>query len=113
MLLPTLAHDAPAPRPPAPCCAAARPDGEDSPGARDYLTATPSSAATAPRARSVAVGALAEAAAGHPSHVTDPATPSGEPVALGRDEIRERLSANLCRCGAYPRIADAVEDVIP
>ncbi|MGZ3103037.1 (2Fe-2S)-binding protein [Streptomyces sp. H72] len=59
-----------------------------------------------------AVGVLAEAAAGHPSHVTDPRAPSGEPVALGRDEIRERLSGNLCRCGAYPRIADAVEDVI-
>jgi xanthine dehydrogenase YagT iron-sulfur-binding subunit len=52
-------------------------------------------------------------AAGHPSHVTDPATPSGAPVPLDRDEIRERLSGNLCRCGAYPRIADAVEDVIP
>jgi xanthine dehydrogenase YagT iron-sulfur-binding subunit len=60
-----------------------------------------------------AVGALAEAEAGHPSHVTDPAAPSGEPVPLDRDEIRERLSGNLCRCGAYPRIADAVEDVIP
>jgi xanthine dehydrogenase YagT iron-sulfur-binding subunit len=60
-----------------------------------------------------AIGALAEAAAGHPSHVTDPRTPSGEPVPLGREEIRERLSGNICRCGAYPRIADAVEDVIP
>ncbi|MFI7871780.1 (2Fe-2S)-binding protein [Streptomyces salinarius] len=60
-----------------------------------------------------AVGALAEAAAGHPSHVTDPAAPSGAPVELDREEIRERLSGNLCRCGAYPRIADAVEDVIP
>ncbi|MYU20663.1 2Fe-2S iron-sulfur cluster-binding protein [Streptomyces sp. SID8352] len=60
-----------------------------------------------------AVGALAEAAAGHPSHVTDPEVPSGGPVPLDRDEIRERLSGNLCRCGAYPRIADAVEDVIP
>ena len=59
-----------------------------------------------------AVGVLAEAAAGHPSHVTDPGTPSGRPVPLGREEIRERLSGNICRCGAYPRIADAVEDVI-
>ncbi|MET8944940.1 2Fe-2S iron-sulfur cluster-binding protein [Streptomyces sp. NPDC004542] len=58
-----------------------------------------------------AVGALAEAAAGHPSHVTDPAAPSGRPVPLDRAEIRERLSGNLCRCGAYPRIVDAVEDV--
>ncbi|MFD5585833.1 (2Fe-2S)-binding protein [Streptomyces sp. NPDC127063] len=60
-----------------------------------------------------ALGALAEAAAGHPSHVTDPAVPSGGPMALTREEIRERLSGNLCRCGAYPRIVDAVEDVIP
>ncbi|MFF7604590.1 2Fe-2S iron-sulfur cluster-binding protein [Streptomyces parvulus] len=60
-----------------------------------------------------AAGVLSEAAAGHPSHVTDPAAPSGEPVALGREEIRERMSGNLCRCGAYPRIVDAVEDVIP
>ncbi|MEU5364271.1 2Fe-2S iron-sulfur cluster-binding protein [Streptomyces sp. NPDC005925] len=59
-----------------------------------------------------AVGALAEAAAGHPSRVTDPAAPAGGPVPLDREEIRERLSGNLCRCGAYPRIADAVEDVI-
>jgi xanthine dehydrogenase YagT iron-sulfur-binding subunit len=59
-----------------------------------------------------AVGALAEAAAGHPSYVTDPATPSGQPVPLDPDEIRERLSGNLCRCGAYPHIVEAVEDVI-
>ncbi|GGL63038.1 oxidoreductase [Streptomyces fumigatiscleroticus] len=60
-----------------------------------------------------AAGVLAEAAAGHPSHVTDPARPSGEPVPLDREEIRERLSGNLCRCGAYPHIVEAVEDVIP
>ncbi|GHG94242.1 2Fe-2S iron-sulfur cluster-binding protein [Streptomyces rubradiris] len=59
-----------------------------------------------------AVGLLAEAAAGHPSHVTDPAAPSGRPVPLDRTEIRERMSGNLCRCGAYPRIVEAIEDVI-
>ncbi|MFE0453681.1 (2Fe-2S)-binding protein [Streptomyces sp. NPDC058914] len=58
-----------------------------------------------------AVGAIAEAEAGHPSHVTDSRAPAG-PVPLSREEIRERLSGNLCRCGAYPRIVDAVEDVI-
>ncbi|MFF9896593.1 2Fe-2S iron-sulfur cluster-binding protein [Streptomyces longispororuber] len=58
-----------------------------------------------------AVGVLAEAAAGHPSHVTPPAAPSGRPVPLTPEEIRERLSGNLCRCGAYPRIVEAVEDV--
>ena len=60
-----------------------------------------------------ALGMLAEAAAGHPSHVTDPDAPSGRPVRLDRAEIRERMSGNLCRCGAYPRIVEAVEDVIP
>ncbi|MGY0490386.1 2Fe-2S iron-sulfur cluster-binding protein [Streptomyces sp. WG-D5] len=58
-----------------------------------------------------AVGAIAEAEAGHPSYVTDPGADPGEPVALSRDEIRERLSGNLCRCGAYPHIVEAVEDV--
>ncbi|MDQ0809203.1 xanthine dehydrogenase YagT iron-sulfur-binding subunit [Streptomyces sp. B3I7] len=60
-----------------------------------------------------AVGLIGEAVAGHPSHVTDPAAPSGEPVPLTREEIRERLSGNLCRCGAYPHIVEAVEDVLP
>ncbi|MET8113948.1 2Fe-2S iron-sulfur cluster-binding protein [Streptomyces prasinus] len=60
-----------------------------------------------------AVGVLAEAAAGHPSHVTGPAAPPGRPVALDAAEIRERLSGNLCRCGAYPHIVEAVRDVAP
>jgi xanthine dehydrogenase YagT iron-sulfur-binding subunit len=29
-----------------------------------------------------------------------------------RDEVRERMSGNLCRCGAYPQIADAVAQVV-
>ena len=29
-----------------------------------------------------------------------------------RDEIREYMSGNLCRCGAYPNIVDAIEDVL-
>ncbi|MFG3497103.1 2Fe-2S iron-sulfur cluster-binding protein [Streptomyces sp. NPDC047928] len=60
-----------------------------------------------------AVGTVDEAAAGHPSYATDPAAPPAQgPVALTADEIRERLSGNLCRCGAYPQIVQAVEDVI-
>ncbi|MDN3296610.1 2Fe-2S iron-sulfur cluster-binding protein [Streptomyces ficellus] len=59
-----------------------------------------------------AVGLFAEAAAGHPSYVTDPTRPSGQgPVELTAEEIRERMSGNLCRCGAYPNIVAAVEDV--
>ena len=49
-----------------------------------------------------AVGMLAEAAAGWPSAVT--ADLAAEPVALDDDEIRERMSGNLCRCGAYANI---------
>jgi xanthine dehydrogenase YagT iron-sulfur-binding subunit len=29
-----------------------------------------------------------------------------------RDEVREQMSGNLCRCGAYTNIADAVMDVL-
>jgi xanthine dehydrogenase YagT iron-sulfur-binding subunit len=29
-----------------------------------------------------------------------------------REEIREHMSGNLCRCGAYPNIVDAIEDVL-
>lgn len=57
-----------------------------------------------------AVGMLEEAAAGHPSVVTDDLAAPG-PVTLGRAEIAERLSGNLCRCGAYAHIVDAVAEV--
>ncbi|MEU1127200.1 2Fe-2S iron-sulfur cluster-binding protein [Streptomyces sp. NPDC005899] len=61
-----------------------------------------------------AAGMLDEAAAGSPSHVTPrtPAVPEG-PAPLDAREIRERMSGNLCRCGAYPNIVRAIEDVAP
>jgi xanthine dehydrogenase YagT iron-sulfur-binding subunit len=34
-----------------------------------------------------------------------------EGVALDDPEIRERMSGNLCRCGAYPNIVAAIRDV--
>ncbi|GGT62286.1 (2Fe-2S)-binding protein [Streptomyces purpureus] len=55
-----------------------------------------------------AVGMLAEVTAEAGS---DPTT-SARRSALTRDEVAERMSGNLCRCGAYPRIVDAVLDVI-
>jgi xanthine dehydrogenase YagT iron-sulfur-binding subunit len=56
-----------------------------------------------------AIGMLREAASGWPSAMTaGDADPDGTPVALTRDEIRERMSGNLCRCGAYAGILDAV-----
>ncbi|MDQ1012534.1 xanthine dehydrogenase YagT iron-sulfur-binding subunit [Streptomyces sp. V4I23] len=58
-----------------------------------------------------AVGMLAEAADGHPSHVTA-RDHAGGAVPLTREEIRERMSGNLCRCGAYTNIVAAVEDVV-
>lgn len=35
-----------------------------------------------------------------------------EGQAATRDDIRELMSGNLCRCGAYPYIVDAIEDVL-
>jgi xanthine dehydrogenase YagT iron-sulfur-binding subunit len=32
--------------------------------------------------------------------------------ALSEDEIRERMSGNLCRCGAYPNIVKAIHSVV-
>jgi xanthine dehydrogenase YagT iron-sulfur-binding subunit len=55
-----------------------------------------------------AVGMLEEVSAGSPSYVTEELT--GEP-GLTDAEIRERLSGNLCRCGAYVNILAAVRDV--
>ncbi|MFJ3766274.1 2Fe-2S iron-sulfur cluster-binding protein [Streptomyces sp. NPDC090082] len=57
-----------------------------------------------------AVALLDEAARGEPSHVTPAEQRPGEPVALTPDEIRERMSGNICRCGAYPNIVAAIEE---
>ena len=53
------------------------------------------------------VGMLSEAKAGWPSHVTDDvaSTPT-----LSDAEIRERMSANICRCSAYPNSVAARRD---
>ncbi len=53
-----------------------------------------------------AVGMLAEVEAGWPSHATADVTAAPP---LERDEIRERMSGNICRCGAYPNIVAAIE----
>ncbi len=58
-----------------------------------------------------AVGALAEAARGWPSRVTEDVAADVVSVeGLTRDEVSERMSGNLCRCGAYVGIVDAVLD---
>jgi xanthine dehydrogenase YagT iron-sulfur-binding subunit len=53
-----------------------------------------------------AVGMLAELEAGWPSHVTPDVTAAPERTPA---EIRERMSGNLCRCGAYVNIVAAIE----
>ena len=55
-----------------------------------------------------AVGMLAEHAAGWPSAVTADVSPDGPAPELDATEVRERMSGNLCRCGAYPSIVRAV-----
>ncbi|MFC9969986.1 (2Fe-2S)-binding protein [Spirillospora sp. NPDC127200] len=55
-----------------------------------------------------ATGMLAEAAEGWPSFVTEDL--AAEPPALDDAEIRERMSGNLCRCGAYTNIVAAVRE---
>ena len=55
-----------------------------------------------------AVGMLAELADRHPSHVTHNLAAAPE---LTDAEIRERMSGNLCRCGAYVNIVAAIRQV--
>jgi xanthine dehydrogenase YagT iron-sulfur-binding subunit len=55
-----------------------------------------------------AVAVLAEIKAGIPSHVSaDLLTPPQ----LTNAELRERMSGNICRCGAYSNIAEAIAEV--
>ncbi len=57
-----------------------------------------------------AVAMLKEAKNGVPSAVTKNVA-DVRPVALSDDEIRERMSGNLCRCGAYVGIVEAIRTV--
>jgi xanthine dehydrogenase YagT iron-sulfur-binding subunit len=53
-----------------------------------------------------AIGMLTELDQGWPSAVTGDAD-----VLASRSEIRERMSGNICRCGAYVNIVQAIVDV--
>ncbi|MBS9720249.1 aldehyde dehydrogenase iron-sulfur subunit [Tianweitania sp. BSSL-BM11] len=55
-----------------------------------------------------AVAVLDEIKAGVPSHVTGDITADPQASEL---EIRERMSGNICRCGAYSNIVEAMTDV--
>ena len=55
-----------------------------------------------------AVGALDELKRGVPSHVN--ASLMTVPLVTA-DELRERMSGNICRCGAYSNIIEAITEV--
>ncbi|MDI3562522.1 aldehyde dehydrogenase iron-sulfur subunit PaoA [Bradyrhizobium sp. Arg816] len=55
-----------------------------------------------------AVAVLEEIKAGIPSHASVDLTSHPE---LTNAELRERMSGNICRCGAYSNIADAIAQV--
>ena len=54
------------------------------------------------------VAVLEEIKANIPSHVTGDLTSQAE---LSQAEIRERMSGNICRCGAYSNILDAISEI--
>jgi xanthine dehydrogenase YagT iron-sulfur-binding subunit len=55
-----------------------------------------------------AVAVLGEIKAGIPSHVSAILTDKPK---VTNDEMRERMSGNICRCGAYSNILDAMAEV--
>jgi xanthine dehydrogenase YagT iron-sulfur-binding subunit len=57
-----------------------------------------------------AIAMVAEFQRGDPSYVT--ADLAGGPDGTTRQEIRERMSGNLCRCGAHNGIVDAIEEML-
>jgi xanthine dehydrogenase YagT iron-sulfur-binding subunit len=56
-----------------------------------------------------ALGMLMEVRRGEPSQVTWDL--AAETILLNDEEIRERMSGNICRCSAYPQILEAIRDV--
>ena len=58
-----------------------------------------------------AVAMLDEARKGQISYVTENVRQAATPAKLSNEEIRERMSGNLCRCGAYANIVAAIQEV--
>lgn len=58
-----------------------------------------------------AIAMLNEAQSGEASYVTADLRQEALPVQLSDDEIKERMSGNICRCGAYPNIVAAIRAV--
>jgi xanthine dehydrogenase YagT iron-sulfur-binding subunit len=55
------------------------------------------------------LGMLEEVRRGEPSQVTEDLAAGA--IVLTDEEIRERMSGNICRCSAYPQILEAIRDV--
>jgi xanthine dehydrogenase YagT iron-sulfur-binding subunit len=58
-----------------------------------------------------AVALMDEAKRGEVSYVTNDVRKASGMMQLSDEEIRERMSGNLCRCGAYPNIVAAIKEV--
>lgn len=58
-----------------------------------------------------AVALMSEAKNGEVSYVTNDVRIKPGSLQLSDHEIRERMSGNICRCGAYPNIVDAIREV--
>jgi xanthine dehydrogenase YagT iron-sulfur-binding subunit len=58
-----------------------------------------------------AVALITEAKNGEASYVTDDIRKKPAKLQLSVEEIRERMSGNICRCGAYPNIVAAIREV--
>jgi xanthine dehydrogenase YagT iron-sulfur-binding subunit len=59
-----------------------------------------------------AVALLEEIKNGQASYVTQNLQTVTKNLKISSEEIRERMSGNLCRCGAYPNIVKAIQEVI-
>ncbi len=58
-----------------------------------------------------AVALMKEAENGEASYVTTDVRSKTQAIQLSDEEIRERMSGNICRCGAYPNIVAAIKEV--
>ncbi|MEP6849219.1 MAG: 2Fe-2S iron-sulfur cluster-binding protein [Acidobacteriota bacterium] len=58
-----------------------------------------------------AIALMQEAKNGDASYVTADVRQKTGAITLSDEEIRERMSGNLCRCGAYPNIVAAIREV--
>ncbi len=58
-----------------------------------------------------ATALIEEAKRGELSYLSTDVRSKAGPLELSDEEIRERMSGNICRCGAYPNIVDAIKEV--